>query len=122
MSEVKRYDCTNGKAQHCYGCYEMTESAEGDYVSSADYDAQRLRADTAEDESEDLRSRVTNVNSQLIAANWELSETREAYLNQSGRLVAAEQRISELEKDAARWNFFSTMANDLQAFPHSLGS
>ena len=38
MSGVKRYDCTNGKAQHCYGCYQMTECELGDYVSSEDYD------------------------------------------------------------------------------------
>ena len=38
MESVKRYDCTNGKARHCYGCYRMTESAQGDYVSWADFD------------------------------------------------------------------------------------
>ena len=36
MSELKRFDCTSGGAQHCYGCYEMTEDAEGDYVRYAD--------------------------------------------------------------------------------------
>lgn len=38
MSEVKRYDCTNGRAQHCYGCYQMTESTGGDFVESTDFD------------------------------------------------------------------------------------
>lgn len=23
--EVKRYDCTSGSAQYCYGCYTMEE-------------------------------------------------------------------------------------------------
>lgn len=39
MSGGKRYDCTNGRAQHCYGCYEMTEAELGDYVLATDYDA-----------------------------------------------------------------------------------
>jgi len=38
---VKRYDCTQGKAQHCYGCYQMEESEYGDYVRWEDYE--RLR-------------------------------------------------------------------------------
>lgn len=39
MNEVKRYDCTNGGAQYCQGCYQMTETPFGDYVRSEDYDA-----------------------------------------------------------------------------------
>lgn len=48
------------------------------------------------EELADYRRRVTNVNSQLAAASFELSETREAYLNQTCRLTAAEQRNAEL--------------------------
>lgn len=44
--EVKRYDCTNGGATFCQGCYTMTETEYGDYVSAEDYDA--LAAENAE--------------------------------------------------------------------------
>jgi polyhydroxyalkanoate synthesis regulator protein len=37
---VKRYDCTNGGAQHCYGCYQMTrDDVDGEYVLATDFDA-----------------------------------------------------------------------------------
>jgi len=42
MSEVKRYDCTNGRAQHCYGCYQMTETEHGAWVLDIDYDAAQI--------------------------------------------------------------------------------
>ncbi|MCJ8207709.1 hypothetical protein [Pseudomonas sp. RGM2987] len=34
---------------------------------------------------------------------------------------AFDQELAALRKDAGRWRFFSTLANDLQAFPHSWG-
>lgn len=58
MDDVKRYDCTNGKAQHCYGCYQMEEVNEGSWVQAVDFDAQRLRADTAEAELHHLREQL----------------------------------------------------------------
>lgn len=39
MDDVKRYDCTNGGAQYCQGCYQMSETPLGDYVRADDYDA-----------------------------------------------------------------------------------
>lgn len=33
---VSYYDCTSGSAQHCYGCYTMTEEQYGDYVKADD--------------------------------------------------------------------------------------
>lgn len=39
LEKVERYECTNGNAQSCYGCYTMDEHDEGDYVKSEDYDA-----------------------------------------------------------------------------------
>lgn len=77
MTEVTRYDCTNGKAQYCYGCYQMTEDSDGNWVAATDFDrvkaecdalqlllnerneqldAQRLRADTAESEVKRLEA------------------------------------------------------------------
>lgn len=88
MSEVKRYDCTNGKAQHCYGCYQMTESAEGDYVSSADFDAQRLRADTAEAELKDTKEGMAYRGSLF----GKVQSERDDY---ERKLAAAEQRITD---------------------------
>ena len=49
-------------------------------------------------------------------------QAHEAALQQ--RLNEADQRIDELEglrKDAERWKFFSSVANELQAFPHAWG-
>lgn len=37
--EVKRYDCTSGGAQYCYGCYTMEECELGDYVEWEAYEA-----------------------------------------------------------------------------------
>ncbi|WAX22022.1 hypothetical protein MPK9_00067 [Pseudomonas phage MPK9] len=54
MSEVKRYDCTNGGYRHCQGCYEMTETPLGDYVRSEDYDA-------LADEAQALREEVARL-------------------------------------------------------------
>lgn len=37
--EVKRYDCTDGGARFCQGCYTMSECEFGEYVSWDDYEA-----------------------------------------------------------------------------------
>ncbi|RUG07303.1 DUF551 domain-containing protein [Pseudomonas aeruginosa] len=39
MSDVKRYDCTNGGVAFCRGCYEIKEVPLGDYVRAEDYAA-----------------------------------------------------------------------------------
>jgi hypothetical protein len=89
MDDVRRYDCTNGKAQHCYGCYEMTSAPEGDYVDFSDFNAQRLRADTAEAEL-----------AKITADRDSLKGIASAYIASDGekdlRIAAAEQRIAEL--------------------------
>ena len=51
--EVKRYDCTDGGARFCQGCYTMSECEFGEYVSWDDYEAlleenQQLRQLTSE--------------------------------------------------------------------------
>jgi hypothetical protein len=48
--EVKRYDCTDGGARFCQGCYTMSECEFGEYVSWDDYESllaerDRLRED-----------------------------------------------------------------------------
>lgn len=34
---VERFDCTNGGAQYCQGCYTMAPDSEGEYVRHEDY-------------------------------------------------------------------------------------
>ena len=34
---LKRYDCGNGDATYCYGCYRMEEDSHGEYVTYEDY-------------------------------------------------------------------------------------
>ncbi|HCF4509457.1 TPA: hypothetical protein NIF35_003465 [Pseudomonas aeruginosa] len=58
MTDVKRYDCTNGGYRHCQGCYEMTETPLGDYVRSEDYDALAAEAQALREEVAALRARV----------------------------------------------------------------
>lgn len=43
--EVKRYDCTSGGAQYCYGCYTMEEDEMGDYVEWEAYEALQAECD-----------------------------------------------------------------------------
>ncbi|HFX2685863.1 TPA: hypothetical protein ACV5QX_000844 [Pseudomonas aeruginosa] len=61
MTDVKRYDCTNGGYRHCQGCYEMTETPLGDYVRSEDYDALAAEAQALREEVAALRARVAVV-------------------------------------------------------------
>lgn len=58
MSDVKRYDCTNGGSRYCQGCYTMTETPLGDYVSSDDYEALEAEAQALREEVSALRARV----------------------------------------------------------------
>lgn len=75
MSDVKKYDCTNGRAQFCYGCYQMTESEYGDYVEVADYDA--LQA-----ERNQLRAQVEEQLPRLIDENHKLRAELDAIKGQ----------------------------------------
>jgi polyhydroxyalkanoate synthesis regulator phasin len=76
----------------------------------------------------DAQSQLAALREELAVANHEI-ESRisaevgaiEALQETQQRLADAERRNAELEKDAARWNFFSSVANELQAFPHSWG-
>lgn len=74
MSDVKRYDCTNGGARYCQGCYTMTETDHGEYVASEDYDAlaaenERLNARIAElSHDAELYRRLRSVPEELLGA------------------------------------------------------
>lgn len=89
MDDVKRYLVGADESDLC-GCgasysIKETESPDGDWVSASDFDAQRLRADTAEAELERAEC------------------MRESYKIDAGiyreKLAAAEQRIAELSAD-----------------------
>src|SRR5690606_7503899 len=54
--EVKRYDCTSGGAQHCYGCYTMKESELGDYVEWEAYEALQAECEKLRKDAEFGRS------------------------------------------------------------------
>lgn len=109
MSEVKRFDCTNGRAQHCYGCYQMTETAEGYYVSWDDFDAQRLRADTAEAELKELRvlSADQGLNLKRVKREFDSMKVRAEAAEQ--RAEAAEARVKTAEHDL---EFFKAGRNE----------
>lgn len=77
MSEVKRY------MEFCGEGGGVAEHADGGFVEFKDYDAQRLRADTAEVERDALKYDCQVSNSVINA--------------QKADLAAAEQRISELK-------------------------
>lgn len=53
--EVKRYDCTSGGAQHCYGCYTMKESELGDYVEWEAYEALQAECEELRKDAERYR-------------------------------------------------------------------
>ena len=79
---IQRYDCTNGGAQFCQGCYTMTPDSDGVYVTYADHlvivdalsisrlagDAQRVRAEKVETERDALRDRAARLVGAIEAA------------------------------------------------------
>lgn len=38
MNDVERFDCSNGDAPYCYGCYRMKRDESGDFVRFEDYE------------------------------------------------------------------------------------
>lgn len=53
--EVKRYDCTSGGAQYCYGCYTMEEDELGDYVEWEAYEALQAECEELRKDAERYR-------------------------------------------------------------------
>ncbi len=81
MNDVKRFDCTNGGAKWCQGCYQMTEHPQGDYVSAEDYAA-------LEAEARALRQQVAD------RSIWIVPE----------RMVKTERSSDEYDMCADHWN------------------
>jgi hypothetical protein len=124
MESVKRYDCTNGKARHCYGCYEMTELPNGEYVSGDDFDRvsaenlalqQRLtvqdrRVDELENALKNMiaafdtpirrRKLSSDFNDQAIASAWSaLNPTAEAVSHAVYRQVLSDSAKKIIDED-----------------------
>lgn len=98
MSEVKRYDHTNGGSISCNECY-MDAHPMGDYVKSADYDA-------AQSELAALRAEVTELSNTTGAAMFlmltsELAALREKNNRQAERIVEQAQDNNKLSDELA---------------------
>ena len=89
----ERFDCTNGSAQWCYGCYTMTRDDLGDYVLAEDYDALRNVSEALQAEIEALRAEVERVTCELMDATTRADKLAEALRKLEGR----EQSESFLE-------------------------
>lgn len=78
---MKRFDCTNGRAQFCYGCYTMTEDSDGDYVRYDDHAAEldRLREAAA------AALQWLETNSGPWTATTEIAALRHALSQESGK-------------------------------------
>ncbi|MFU2829898.1 hypothetical protein ACM7OB_30120 [Pseudomonas aeruginosa] len=79
MSEVKRYDCTNGGFAFCHGCYQMKEVPLGDYVRSEDYDALVAKLAMAEDaaaKGDAARQQCGGMEMEIEELRAELAELR----------------------------------------------
>ena len=83
MDDVKRYEIDGRE-------WELLEDSNGDYVAFSDFDAQRLRADTAEAERNQLLNDPNNVFKKMC--DMALKQRDETL----SKLAAAEQRIVEL--------------------------
>ncbi len=115
MTDVKRYDCTNGGYRHCQGCYEMTETPLGDYVRSEDYDALAAKLAMAEDaaakgdaarqqcgamemEVEELRAELAELRARVVV--W--PEEIQMVLALADRIEEAKEQPIAIALDGAR--------------------
>lgn len=106
MSEpVKRYDCTNGGASFCQGCYTMSESDLGDYVEFADYDAMAQRCRELEADAEQVGAVALNKNAECIALRADVADLKARLLEAergAEELVRVRAENRELRQDATR--------------------
>lgn len=89
MESVKRYDCTNGKARHCYGCYEMTELPNGEYVSGDDFD--RVSAENLA-----LQQRLTVQDQRVDELETQVNSLEQRRQAEQQACRAAERRVEAL--------------------------
>lgn len=93
VKRVERFNCTDGGARYCYGCYQMTPDNEyGDYVSYDDYAA--LLQQLAERDTEAASNRKT------LEKNCREQEAKSFEYRQ--RAEAAERALEEALRDVAQ--------------------
>ncbi|HEP9934983.1 TPA: hypothetical protein VDW53_000894 [Pseudomonas aeruginosa] len=107
MTDVKRYDCTNGGYRHCQGCYEMTETPLGDYVRSEDYDA--LAAKLAM--SEDAAAKGDAARQQCGGMEMEIEELRAELAELRARVVVVPDASTVYAALDARERLFTSPEN-----------
>ncbi|HCW0208308.1 TPA: hypothetical protein OW314_006110 [Pseudomonas aeruginosa] len=96
MTDVKRYDCTNGGYRHCQGCYEMTETPLGDYVRSEDYDALAAKLAMAEDAA----AKGDAARQQCGGMEMEIEELRAELAELRARVVVVPDAANDRRKSA----------------------
>ncbi len=104
MTDVKRYDCTNGGAKWCQGCYQMSEHPQGDYVAADDY------AKLA-DEAQALREQVKAL--QSAANSWQSGYDE-------GRRMGTKHRQSEVEQLLQEVSALRAKLSDLPGWLRSI--
>lgn len=96
MSDVKRFDCTSGGSQYCYGCYTMSRDDEyGDYVLFEDYD--RLRAELSR-----YRAWHDAVMAQKVVDAVDIGTAAMLMRQQNGRIIELQDGVDEIERRAVK--------------------
>jgi hypothetical protein len=111
MSEVKKY---NAYAEGLTVHFEL--DSEGAWVAASDFDAERLRADTAEAERESMRAERNDAELRAGRLKVDNENYDRLLTRKSNQCHAAEQRIAELEKDAARYQWLRDKSESVHQF------
>lgn len=106
--EVKRYDCTSGGAQHCYGCYTMKECELGDYVEWEAYEALQAECEALKKQIEELRE------AQLSDRERECLHIGRAVERAAAELPVGYELRIELERDAGSVRLFDDMSEEIE--------
>lgn len=103
---TKRYECGNGNASYCYGCYQMQEDSDGDYVRHEDYAALRERVIELEAKVEQDAARYSENLGEIgdgFAAETQKLRTSAEQAAQAA--TNAEATIAGLRADAERYRW-----------------
>lgn len=89
----ERFDCTNGSAQLCYGCYTMTRDDLGDYVLAEDYDALRNASEALQAEIEALRAQVERLTFEMERLQQQYDERTACMIVHRGSALACSDAV-----------------------------
>lgn len=84
--EVKRYDCTSGSAQYCYGCYTMEEDEMGDYVEWEAYEALQAEVERLRCIISDLKDWDCDVRGGFLSIPIELRRRMQEAVDRARRI------------------------------------